>query len=309
MSARTLASLLLAFLMATFAPTGAQAAEDLGAAFKGMIDAHGDGVEAGIWVGGVEGEPSLSIRPDAVMPTASTIKTAYLIELFAAYPDALDAPLPGADAILNETGHPALAPYTDDQRAGIRKSLRGASTRRIGETMMGGFEAPNDVYNAAASLVTAALGGPVALTAKIAARDPAFAPIQARRYMLAPRDQPGDNTATTRALAAVIQRLAAGTLKGVSGPTHEAIRRAMETRKVNGRTLISKTGSLDTDPITRCRTGWIESPNGPVVYAIMLQQPGPGARPRPEAAQRLHDLVGAIERLVIGDAGGPRSLR
>ena len=145
-------------------------------------------------------------KSKAIYPTASAIKTAYLVELFTAHSTHLDEPLTGLAEVLGDDDHPALAPFNPATRAEIRRELAGASARRVGEVMMGKLHASNAVYNAAANVTTAVLGGPVNLTSKIHARDQEFAPIEVRRYMLAPRDRPGDNEASASALAAVLQR-------------------------------------------------------------------------------------------------------
>src|SRR6185295_9570031 len=125
----------------------------------------------------------------------------YLVELFDLYKGKLDKPLRGADAVLKNDNHPAISHFSEEQRAEIRRELRGASVRRMAEVMTGTIEASNAVYNAAANLITAALGGPEALTARIRKRDPAFAQVSARRYMLRDRQEQGDNEAPAKALA------------------------------------------------------------------------------------------------------------
>ncbi|RUL85636.1 hypothetical protein TsocGM_18180 [Tautonia sociabilis] len=196
-----------------------------------------------------------------------------------------------------------MAPYTVSQRREIREALSEASVRRLGRVMMGSDPAPNHVYNAAASLATALLGGPEGMTAAILALDPSFSPISSRRYMLAPRNVTGDNEASASALAAVLGRLASGTVPGVDPATVEAIRGAIIAEDVafglEGRHH-SKGGSLNSDPLTRVFSGWWEPPGSrPIVYTVMLSQPGPGALPRVEAGDRLEQTAERLTTLLL----------
>ena len=168
--------------------------------------------------------------PDAPRPTASAIKSFYLVELFARFADALDRPLPGVEGVLADDAHPAISHFTPEQRAEIRRELNGATVRRVGLVMMGTAPASNVVYNAAANVTTAVLGGPDALTALIRKRDAAFAAVSARRYMLRNRRERGDNEAPAIALAALYQRLAARRLAGIEAPAMDAIHEALRRR-------------------------------------------------------------------------------
>lgn len=277
----------------------------LDAAVRARLEAHGEGVVASLWVGGTEGPAWYALEPDAARPTASAIKTAYLVALFARFANALDEPPPGlADAL--DDGHPAMEPYTPGQRAEIREALAGASVRRVGGLMMGSIPASNHVYNAAASVATAVMGGPEGLSQAIRALDPAFAPIAARRYMLAPRDRTGDNEATAAALAAVLQRLGSGKLVGVDPGALASAREAVAAKDdylgLEGPHR-TKGGALNTDPITRVESGWWDAPGvGRVVYVAMLTQPGPGSRPRAEAADRLEATARQLVGRMLRDA-------
>jgi hypothetical protein len=274
-----------------------------------ILEAHGDGVVAGLWVGGQVGPAWYSWEPHAVRPTASAIKTSFLLELFDKYADTLDQPPPELDDVLADL-HPAVAHFSAAQREEIRKGLAGASVRRLGGVMMGSVAASNLVYNAAANVVTALLGGPEALTRAVRARDAAFAPIAVRRYMLAPRDVSGDNEGTPAALAAVLQHLASGTLPGVEEKTITSLRQAVLTKDEYlglGGTHHVKEGALDSDPLTRVHSGWWRTPGGSVVvYVVMTAQPGPGPRPRAEAGSRLAATAAKLTRLVL-DAAANRT--
>jgi hypothetical protein len=270
-------------------------ARKLDAKVHAILDEHGEGITAGLWVGGTKGGPWYAWKADEVGPTASAIKTAFLVELFARYADDLDQTPPGLDAILRDD-HPAIAHFPPAGRAEVRK---------IGGVMMGTVPASNLVYNAAANVTTALLGGPEGLTRAIHARDPAFAPIVVRRYMLADRKVRGDNEATAASLAAVLQRVASGEIPGVRREVVDAIRAVVlvEAYPGGGRHHY-KTGEIDTDPVTRVRTGWIETPRGEtIVYVAMTRQPNPGSRSRGEAGERLGKTDRRLADAIIEAAG------
>lgn len=297
----------LLFVVASIARPAPSQAEPggLSARVREVLEAHGDGVQAGIWLGGAEGAPSFAWRDDAAMPAASAIKTAYLVELFAAHAAGLDEALPGAATTLAGDGHAALAPFDAAARADARRDLGGASVRRAGEAMIRGRGVSNATYNVAANLVTASFGGPEALQGRIRARDPAFSGISVRRYMIADRTKPGDNEATPRALAAVLQRLAARKLPGVPPETVEAMRAVMLASEDPRRGRhFSKSGALDTDPLTRVRSGWVEKDGRATVYVVMLSQPGPGARPRAKAGEALEAAAAKLQDLLLDSGAG-----
>ena len=252
----------------------AAVSRDIGA----LLKAHGEGVVANLWVGGDSGNAWFELNADQPSATASAIKTFYLVELFASHRGRLDTPLPGADAVLKNDEHLAISHFSSEQRAEIRRELGGASVRRVGEVMMGRAQASNAVYNAAANLTTAVLGGPDVLTKLIRDRDPAFEGVSVRRYMLRDRKNPGDNEAPAVALAALYQRLAARALTGIDSETMRAIREAMIKDDIdNVGTRFSKSGSLNSDPLTEVRAGWWETARGSLIYVVMLRQSTAGA--------------------------------
>ena len=247
-----------------------------------------------VWAAGAAGRPWYVRDARAAYPAASVIKVAYLVEFFAAHAGGLDAPLPGIDAVLDDARHPALAPFSARQRADIRRALRGASVRRIGAIMMARVGAANHVYNAAANVVTAVLGGPRGLTRRIRARAAAFAPIAVRRYMLAARAR-GDNTTSAAALGAVVQGLAAARLRGVDGRTARAMQEAVRLRpRRAGGVHRAKSGYLPSAPVVSAFCGWWRRGRRAVVYVVMASAPRPARGPRdplPATARRIRDLV------------------
>jgi Beta-lactamase enzyme family len=266
---------------------------------EALLHDHGGGVVANLWVGGDSGNPWFELSSDQPSATASAIKTFYLVELFAAHRRTLDNPLPGADAVLKDDGHTAISHFSSEQRAEIRRVLGRASVRRVAEIMMGKANASNAVYNAAANLITAVLGGPEMLTKLIRDRDPAFKEVAVRRYMLRDRKNPGDNEAPAAALAALYQRLAARALAGIDGDTMRAIRETIVKEDFDNRGVrFSKDGSLASDPLTEVRAGWWETARGPVIYVIMMRESTFG--PTPLSARRLRETVDTLMGKVVG---------
>jgi len=207
--------------------------------------------------------------------------------------------LPGADAILQDESQPAISHFSAEQRDEIRRALRGASVRHVGQVMTGKAPASNTVYNAAANLVTAVLGGPEALTQLIQKRDPAFKAVSVRRYMLRDRNSDGDNEAPVIAFATLYQQLASRRLAGVDDETIEAIRTALVTKtdKALGKSF-SKDGNLVSDLLAEVRAGWWETARGPMVYVVMTAQPAPGAD-RESSSQRLRRTTNALMEALI----------
>jgi len=270
----------------------------------------GPGVRCGIDVRrlAAEGAPETSSRKDAdaVLPTASSIKVAIMIEMFAKFAGKLDEPVPGLDAILKDD-HPAIAHFEPKQRDEIRAGLAGATVRRIGRVMLGSEGATNLVYNAASNVAIAALGGPDETTRLIHARDPEFAAIMVRRYMLTDRKARGDNESTPAALAAVLRRLADRSLPGLDPATVEACRTVVEVSDdpARGRRHF-KDGALDSLPVIRVVTGWYDRPGAPaIVYVVMLAQDDAAPTPLAEAAERLQRAAERIAALAVDSLSKP----
>ncbi len=266
----------------------------VGEAVEAIVASHRGPVGAAVWIGGAGGPPWYTRDADTSYPTASVIKAAYLVELFAAHAGALDAPAPQLAAVLDTPGHPALAPFSARQLADIRRALGRASVRRLGAIMMARLPASNHVYNAAANLATAILGGPEGLTRRLHAREPAFAPIVARRYMLADRDERGDNTASAAALGAVVQRLAAARAPGVDARTARAMQEAVRRRPVRTGIHRAKSGYLPSAPVVSAFCGWRRARGRCAVYVVLTSAPraARGATdPLVTTATRIRNLV------------------
>jgi hypothetical protein len=266
---------------------------------ESRLKAHGSDIEASVWLGGVEG-PWYEYKSREIRPVASSVKTFFLVELFDKYRGQLDSPLLGASEILKDD-HPAISHFEPKVREDIRRDLGQATVRRVGQAMMGKTSVSNEVYNAAANLTTAILGGPEALTTAIHRRDPAFKPVEVRRYMLRDRKTPGDNEATAESLAALYQKLASKKLAGINEPTMTALHEVLhKTTDPKLGTQYYKGGSLGSDPMTRVHAGWWQTAKGPLIFVVMLEQPGPGKQDRETAEKELRqfstDLTDEIVR-------------
>lgn len=256
------------------------------------VAALGPGVRAAVWLGPAGEPPTLAWNVEQPMPTASAIKAAYLIELFAADVNALDRPVAEIHSILTDAEHPAVTHFTADQRATALQALGSATVRRLGEAMITGKGVDNVTYNIAANLVTALAGGPAWLEAKLHARTPAFEDLRVRRYMLADRTTTGDNEATAHALAAVHAGLARRDVPRVSRLALDAARTVLAGPADRlGRATFQKGGALDSEPVTRVEAGFREGPDGAVVHVVMLAWPGVAPGQRAAAGQRLGDLA------------------
>lgn len=288
---------------ATLSPA---AAESLAVRVDALLAEQPADVVAALWLEQVPGGVVYRRAPSAPLPAASSIKTAYMVELFAAWPD-LDAPLPGADAVLDAPGHPALRHFDADTRAEIRDALRGVSVRRLARAMIRGDDVSNAVYNAAANVVTAVLGGPAALTRRLHDRDPAWRGLQVRRYMLAARDASGDNEATPEALAAVLRGIVRGDVPGVAPELYGPMREILAVDSVPegaapGSRHFFKSGSLDSDPPVRVLSGWLRRDGRALLYVVVASRPRAGAGGPQETGTELAALAEDL-RAVLVDEG------
>lgn len=272
-----------------------QTTPPLPAALADAVAALGPDTTTALWCGSPGKSPQIVLQQDAELPCASSIKAAFLVELFTAHADALDAPLPGADAVLADDQHPAIAHFAAAFRANARRDLTGQSVRRIGEAMISGKGVDNPTYNIAANLVIAHFGGPSAMTARLHARRPAWHGLQVRRYMLADRTVHGDNTATARSLAAVHAGLATGELPGVPAAARDAACAVLRVADGNGAERFRKGGALDSDPVTRVEAGWTADATGVRVHVVILQQAGVAAADRQAAGTRFGAAARALE--------------
>ena len=234
-----------------------------------------------IWIGTADGATLYEESPDTPRPAASSIKAAYLVEFFSDRADALDEPVPDALDVVGNPDHPAIVHFDADTQAEIQEHLETATARTVGRHMIRGTGVSNPVYNAAANLVTAFLGGPPGLTARIA---------------------------TAGSLAAVLAAVARGDVPGLSAETHEAMRDILFLEDTEDGRHFYKGGSLNSNPITRVLSGYYAAPGEPtgreLVYAFMAEVPGPasvapGDLEPGDAGRRLQDHLEALREAAL----------
>lgn len=272
-------------------------------AIRAIAEEHGDGIEVSVWVGGVDGVAWYTLNEHEWRPGASAVKTAYLVELFAEHAGWLDEPLAEVDEILSDPAHPAIVHFEESAQVEIRRDHEGVNVRRIGEMMIHGKGVSNSVYNAAANVTTAALGGPEGITERIHARSPDFEGVAIRRYMLADRNTTGDNEATAASLAAVFTRIARADLPGVDGETVTAIRDVLRGRHRWWLGLhFYKAGALNSSPLARIRSGYFIKRGRVIVYVVITEQPGPGNLTPGTAGERLQETTDQIRDLLLRSA-------
>ena len=241
---------------------------------------HGARPRVSLWLGDGAMREAFAEGADQSLACASSIKTAYLIEACAVRGLDLDKPLPSAARVLADRKHPAIEHFKQKVQGEIRRDLGKASAAATLWAMIrsrrggGAARVSNAVYNAAANLVTAELGGPIALSGRLEQRWGSDG-LAVRRYMLARRDQ-GDNAASARGLALVLAALARREVPGLSQARHDFTRKVM---RVGHDSLLgeqfAKSGALDTHPQARIRSGFFDSGDEQVVYVVMLEQPMP----------------------------------
>ena len=307
----TLTAVTLAAGLTGVAPTsfgGPGAEERIAAALAGVGAADFTDLGLSVWIGSADGTVLHAESAATLRPAASSIKTAYLVEFFADRADALGAPVPGAAGIVGDQEHPAIVHFDTATQAEIREQLETATARTVGHHMIRGTGVSNPVYNAAANLVTAFLGGPPELTRRIQARHPDFSGIQARRYMLAARDVTGDNEITATSLAVVLAAIARGDVPGLSPETHAAMREVLFLEDTTNGRHFYKGGSLNSNPITRVLSGYYHRAGEPadraLVYAFMAEISGPesvapGDLEPGDAGRRLQEHVEALRAVSL----------
>jgi hypothetical protein len=166
--------------------------------------------------------------------------------------------------------------------------------------MIHGPGVSNAIYNAAANVTTAVLGGPERVTVRIKARDPAFDGFAVRRYMMADRKENGDNEACAAMLAAVMQRIASGQLRGVKPETLDAIREALylDTDERFGKHYF-KSGSLSSDPAVQILSGYYNRDGRNLVYIIMLTQRDRGDTTPEKTSEHLKDTANKLRQALL----------
>jgi hypothetical protein len=268
-------------------------------AVQAAVAELGPNTRAAVWLGEAGYEPALAWNAEEMMPTASAIKVALLIELFTAFANDLEQPLPGASAVLADRTHPAVAHFSPGQRTTAQQILGTASVRRVGEVMIGAENVDTYTYNIAANLVLAHFGGPAASSRRLHERTPAWEDVHVRRYMLADRVRDGDNEATAHAMSSLHQGLAMREIPGVPLSAIDAARAVLAgPADGQGRATFGKDGALDSEPVTRVGAGWRVGDDESVLWVVMLAQYGLPSEQRAAAGQRLGAGARRIEQML-----------
>ena len=235
------------------------------------------------------------------LPAASSIKSILLLELFDRYAGELDRqPRPDIAAIVHNRKHPAVAHFKEPSQQEIANELSDVSIRQLGSILIdskdpSGKTYSNIVYNGAANVAIALLGGPAAATQKMQRRDAAFRGAHLRRYMLARRNVTGDNTATPLALATLFQTTIDKNPADLTADTVQGITDILHARDYpNGATLYAKGGALYSDPVTQVRSGHYSDGKRKMNYAIMASQPLRSQTSGKQQYERLKELTMAL---------------
>jgi hypothetical protein len=243
----------------------------------------------------IEGKGIVKSRAAGVpRAAASAIKTAIALDFLGAQGKNLDDVLQGSESLLEPGTHPAMSGFTTDELAQCRTELAGRTYRDLLSIMMGRRAASNEAYNAACNLIMIKLGGPESITRRLHGLDPSLRGIVLNRYMQQWNGD-GDNQATPEALVSLYRMTASGTVPGLEvGDVQELrnlLRREGETER-----LYEKEGTLFPRPMVRVRAGFLEKPDGCLVYAIMGEVSEPNG---PASSDLFLQLMRGVDAMAI----------
>ncbi|MEE2826180.1 MAG: hypothetical protein VYE64_06090 [Planctomycetota bacterium] len=252
------------------------------------------------------------------LPAASSVKSILLLELFYRFSEELDQqPRPDIAAIVQNRQHPAIAHFQERSQQEIADELSNVSIRQLGSILIdskdpSGKTYSNIVYNGAANVAIALLGGPAAATQKMQRRDAAFRGVHLRRYMLARRNVTGDNTATPLALATLFQTTIGKNPSDLTADTVQGITEILHARDYpSGATLYAKGGALYSDPVTQVRSGHYSDQKRTMNYAIMASQKlasQTSGKEQHDALQRLTlEIYTQLQKSVKGETDRKRN--
>ena len=274
-----------------------------------ILDDLSDETQVGFAVLNREAKIICAHRADEPFSSASSIKSAILLELFAKYGNELSKTSRfDIQSIVRNDEHPAIAHFGPATRNEIAIDLADVSIFRLGKIMIdstdeAGKSYSNTTYNAAANVAIGLLGGPAKATERIHRRHPAFQRMHLRRYMLADRKVSGDNTATPLELATLFA-MSIGENRRMVQP-HEAAAATKilhSTDYPDGSRLYSKGGTLHSDPVTSVRSGQFQRRDVRMNYAIMATQKlsaaGSGARQYKELSQLTLNIYNQLKKRI-----------
>lgn len=236
------------------------------------LEDNDEGYEYSVWLGGSDNQAWYSHNAKAIMPAASAIKTAILIEFFSDKIETLDVPFAELAAILDNPDSQAIAHFTPEKQEAARAELKGLTARQLAEAMIHKQHVQsNAAYNAAANVIMEYFGGPQALTERIHRRYPQAQELTLARYMLADRQKNDDNLLNAFSLAMVLGELANTTQPDM---LRSEIRTVLWLEKDDIRgDHYYKGGSLSSMPQVRIEAGWWEKNCRASVYVVIAHNP------------------------------------
>ena len=240
------------------------------------LETNDAGFEYSVWLGPPGGPAWYSYNDKAIMPAASAIKTAILIEFFNDKIESLDAPFAEMSALLDNPDSQAIAHFSPEQQLAVHTELKGLTARQLAEAMIHKQHIETNIaYNAAANVIMEYFGGPQALTKRMHSRFPQAQELKLARYMLADRQKNDDNLLNAHSLAVVL-----GELANPAQPDklRSEVRSVLWLEKDDIRgDHYYKGGSLSSMPQVRIEAGWWEKDCRASVYVVIAHNPITGS--------------------------------
>ncbi len=236
------------------------------------LEGNDEGFEYSVWLGPPDGPAWYSYSDKTIMPAASAIKTAILIEFFSGKSKTLDAPFTELSALLDNPDSQAIAHFSPEQQLAVRTELKGLTSRQLAEAMIHKQHIETNIaYNAAANVIMEYFGGPQALTKRMHSRFPQAQELKLARYMLADRQKNEDNLLNAHSLAVVLGELANPVQPD---KIRSEIRTVLWLEKDDIRgDHYYKGGSLSSMPQVRIEAGWWEKNCRASVYVVIAHNP------------------------------------
>ncbi len=236
------------------------------------LEGNDEGFEYSVWLGPPDGQAWYSYNSKAIMPAASAIKTAILVEFFDDKIQTLDQPFVELQALLENPEGQAIAHFTPEKQTSARTELKSLTARQLAEAMIHKQHVEtNAAYNAATNVIIEYFGGPQALSERIHQRFPKAHDMVLARYMLADRQKNDDNLLSAQALALVLGELASSARPD---KLRAEARSVMWLEKDNMRgDHYYKGGSLSSMPQVRIEAGWWEKDCRASVYVVIAKNP------------------------------------